>query len=146
MRPAATAAGGPAGGPEAAPAGGSAAAPAGARHRHVVTEADVTAFEGGVVHRVYGTAAMVRDMEYAARLVLLDLLEPGEEGVGAEVWCRHLAPVPVGATVDLVATAVEQSARRLVCRVRAWSGGRLVGEGRVVQAVVEAGGFPPPPS
>jgi predicted thioesterase len=123
-----------------------ASARASARHRHTVTEADVAAFAGGVVHRVYGTAAMVRDMEYAARLVLLDLLEPEEEGVGAEVWCRHLAPVPVGATVDLLASAAEQGDRRLVCRVEAWSGGRLVGEGRVVQAVVQAGSFPPPPS
>ncbi len=114
-----------------------------ARHRHTVTDDDVAAFAGGVVHRVYGTAAMVRDMEYAARLVLLDLLEADEEGVGAEVWCRHLAPVPVGATVELAATAVEQAPRRLVCEVKARSGGVLVGEGRVVQAVVEAGGFPP---
>jgi predicted thioesterase len=122
------------------PAGSSATA----RYRHTVTEADVAAFAGGVVHRVYGTAAMVRDMEYAARLVLLDLLEPGEEGVGVEVWCRHLAPVRVGATVELLATAVEQGARRLVCRVEAWGGGRLAGEGRVVQVVVPAGDFPPP--
>jgi fluoroacetyl-CoA thioesterase len=121
------------------PAGSSAAA----RHLHTVTEADVAAFAGGVVHHVYGTAAMVRDMEYAARLVLLGLLEPGEEGVGAEIWCRHLAPVPVGATVELLASAVEQGDRRLVCRVEAWRDGRLAGEGRVVQVVVEAGGFPP---
>ena len=120
-----------------------AGATATASHRHTVTDADVAAFADGVVHRVYGTAAMVRDMEYAARLVLLDLLEPGEEGVGAEVWCRHLAPVPVGATVELVATAVEQAGRRLVCRVEARSGGVLVGEGRVVQAIIEAGSFPP---
>jgi predicted thioesterase len=115
---------------------------ASAFHRHTVTEADVAAFADGLVHRVYGTAAMVRDMEYAARLVLLDLLEPGEEGVGAEVWCRHLAPVPVGATVELVATATEQAARRLVCRVEARHDGRLVGEGQVTQAVIDPERFP----
>jgi predicted thioesterase len=119
-----------------------AAAGAAASHRHVVTEADVAAFAGGVVHRVYGTAAMVRDMEYAARLLLLELLEPGEEGVGAEVWCRHLAPVPVGAAVELLATATEQAGRRLVCRVEARRDGHLVGEGRVTQVVVDPGRFP----
>ncbi len=119
-----------------------AAEPASACHRHTVTDADVAAFAGGVVHRVYGTAAMVRDMEYAARLVLLELLEQDEEGVGAEVWCRHLAPVPVGGTVELVAAAVEQTPRRLVCRVEARHGDRLVGEGRVTQIVVDAGEFP----
>lgn len=121
------------------PAGAAAAA----AHRHTVSPADLAAFAGGVVHPVYGTAAMVRDMEYAARLVLLDLLEPGEEGVGVEVWCRHLAPVPLGATVELLAAVVEQGDRRLVCRVEAWRDDNLVGEGRIVQVAVEAGTFPP---
>src|SRR6266540_3354867 len=115
---------------------------ASAFHRHSATQADVAAFADGLVHRVYGTAAMLPDMEYAARLVLLDLLEPGEEGVGAEVWCRHLAPVPMGATVELVATATEQAARRLVCRVEARHDGRLVGEGQVTQAVIDPERFP----
>jgi fluoroacetyl-CoA thioesterase len=123
-----------------------AGAAATASYRHTVGEADVAAFATGVVHRVYGTAAMVRDMEYAARLVLLDLLEPEEEGVGAEVWCRHLAPVPVGATVELLAAVVGQDDRRLVCRVEARHHGELAGEGRVVQVVVQAGSFPPPPA
>ena len=113
-----------------------------ASHRHTVTEADVAAFADGVVHAVYGTAAMVRDMEYAARLVLLELLDPGEEGVGAEVWCRHLAPVPVGATVELEATATEQAGRRLVCQVEARYQGNLVGEGRVTQVVIDPAKFP----
>ena len=96
-----------------------------------------------MVHRVYGTGAMVRDMEYAARLVLLPLLEAGEEGVGAEVWCRHVAPVPVGAAVELAATVTQQTARRLVCRVQARCDGRLVGEGTVTQVIVDAARFPP---
>jgi fluoroacetyl-CoA thioesterase len=114
-----------------------------ASYRHTVTEADIAPFADGAVHRVYGTAAMVRDMEHAARLVLVELLETGEEGVGAEVWCRHLAPVPVGATVELVATATGQGVRRLVCRVEARRDGRLVGEGRVTQVVIDPRRFPP---
>jgi len=106
-----------------------------------VAEADRAAFASGVVHDVYGTAALVRDMEYAARLVLLPLLEPGEEGVGAEVWCRHRAPAPVGAAVDLTATATEQTRRRLVCRVEARHDGRLIGEGTVTQVIVDPARF-----
>jgi fluoroacetyl-CoA thioesterase len=117
-------------------------AAASASHRRVVTEAHTAAFPDGAPHPVYGTGAMVGDMEYAARLVLLPLLEPGEEGVGAEVWCRHNAPVPVGATVEVVAAATEQTSRRLVCRVEARHDGRLVGEGTVTQVVVDAAGFP----
>jgi fluoroacetyl-CoA thioesterase len=107
-----------------------------------VTEADRAAFADGVVHDVYGTASMVRDMEYAARLVLLPLLEPGEEGVGAEVWCRHLARVPVGAVVEHTATATEQTSRRLVCQVEArGADGELVGQGTVTQVIIDPARF-----
>jgi fluoroacetyl-CoA thioesterase len=113
--------------------------------RVTVSDGDAAQFPGGVVHRgVYGTAAAVRDMEYAARLVLLPLLEDGEEGVGAEVWCRHLAPVLAGEEVELVATAVEQNERKLVCEVEARSRGELVARGRITQVLVPAGRFPPP--
>jgi fluoroacetyl-CoA thioesterase len=110
--------------------------------RVTVREADVPGFGNGEVHRVYGTAAMVRDMEHAARLVLEPLLEPGEEGVGAEVWCRHLAPVPIGAEVQVRATATEQTRRRLVCHVEARHDGRLVGEGTVTQVIIDPTRFP----
>ena len=105
--------------------------------RVTVREADAPGFGNGDVHQVYGTAAMVRDMEHAARLVLEPLLEPGEEGVGAEVWCRHLAPVPIGASVEVTATATEQTRRRLVCQVETRHDGRLVGEGTVTQVIVD---------
>jgi predicted thioesterase len=84
---------------------------------------------------------MVRDMERAARMVLEPLLEPGEDGVGAEVWCRHLVPVPVGAVVEVTATATEQTGRRLVCQVEARHDGRLVGEGTVTQVIVDPARF-----
>lgn len=112
--------------------------------RVTVSDGDAAAFPGGAVHRgIYGTAALVRDMEYAARLVLLPLLEDGEEGVGAEVWCRHLAPALTGDQVELVATAVEQTDRKLVCDVEARAGGELIARGRITQVLVAAGGFPP---
>jgi fluoroacetyl-CoA thioesterase len=114
---------------------------ASASHRITVRQADVPDFGNAGVHDVYGTAAMVRDMERAARMVLEPLLEPGEDGVGAEVWCRHLAPVPVGAVVEVAATATEQTRRRLVCQVEARHDGRLVGEGTVTQVIVDPAQF-----
>lgn len=50
----------------------------------------VAAFEGVVVHAVYGTAAMVGHMELAARRVILAAREPDEEGVGYRVEVKHL--------------------------------------------------------
>lgn len=39
--------------------------------RKTVTEADVAAFHGEVLHAVYSTFAMARDMEWSSRLFLL---------------------------------------------------------------------------
>lgn len=112
---------------------------------HVVTAADVAAFDGTVVHPVYGTACVVRDMEHVARLALLPLLEDGEAGAGREVLCRHLAPVPVGEAVEFTAVVTGQSSRALTCAVQARCRGRLVAEGHVVQAVVDPLTFLPTP-
>ena len=76
--------------------------------REATVEVTVTpemraAFDGEVVHEVYGTAAMVGHMELAARRVILEAREEGEEGVGYNVEVTHLAPAPVGSRVTLTA-------------------------------------------
>src|SRR6478672_9369587 len=63
----------------------------------VVVDATMfAAFEGRVVHPVYGTAAMIAHMELAGRRIILPYLEPHEEGVGYEIAVRHLAPTVAG--------------------------------------------------
>lgn len=101
-----------------------------------VTEAMCPAFDGIVVHRVYSTWSMAHHMELAARKVLVEHLEPHEEGIGAHLSIDHLAPCPVGHTVRVEAEAVELEGTTLVCRVAAWDGPRLLGEGRQVQRVL----------
>jgi fluoroacetyl-CoA thioesterase len=91
----------------------------------------------GVVHPVYGTAALVRDMEDAGRALLVPLLEDGEEGVGLRITAEHLAPVPLGAAVVLTATVTSCAARRLVTEVIARRDGAVVARGTFEQAVVD---------
>lgn len=102
----------------------------------VVTAEMRPAFDGVVVHDVYSTAAMVTDMEHAARRILLPYLEDHEEGMGVSVTVQHLAPTPVGKQVRAVATVTGFSARRIVTDVEVFSGGTKIGEGVVVQAVL----------
>lgn len=95
------------------------------------------AFEGRVVHEVLGTAALVHQMEWAARKVLLSVLEPGEEGVGIEVCVRHLAPALPGERVTVRARALEgSSSRELICQVEAFTDRCRIGEGTIGQAVL----------
>ena len=101
-----------------------------------VTEAMCPAFDGIVVHRVYSTWSMAHHMELAARKVLAEHLEPHEEGIGAHLSIDHLAPCPVGHVVRVEAEAIELEGTTLVCRVQAWDGDRLLGEGRQIQRVL----------
>lgn len=95
------------------------------------------AFEGRVVHEVLGTSALIHQMEWAARKVLLPVLEPGEEGVGTQVSMRHLAPALPGERVTVRARALEgASSRELVCQVEAFTDRARIGEGTVGQAVL----------
>ncbi len=93
------------------------------------------------VHPLYGTAAMVSHMEWAARQHLLPVLETHEEGVGLEVQLTHLKPVQLGKTVSLQATLTAFHEKRLTCEVSVYCDDQLVGQGRVVQAVVNKAAF-----
>jgi fluoroacetyl-CoA thioesterase len=62
------------------------------KYLHKVDVADFPTFNNQVVHEVYSTYALARDAEWAGRLVLLPLLEIGEEGIGSAVEIQHLAP------------------------------------------------------
>ncbi|MGI9014327.1 MAG: thioesterase family protein [Phycisphaerales bacterium] len=88
----------------------------------LVIEVDDTmcpAFDGVIVHRVYSTWSLAHHMEIAARKVLIDHLEPHEEGIGSHLSIDHLAPTPVGGTVRIVATAIEVDATTLICSLQA---------------------------
>ena len=93
-------------------------------------------FEDGVVHPLYGTAAMISHMEWAARQHILPYLETGEEGVGAHIDVRHLKPTPVGATVRIRSTVTAITPDRVTSAVEAWNETDKIGEGTFTQALL----------
>ncbi|HWL95542.1 MAG TPA: hypothetical protein VNT79_18635 [Phycisphaerae bacterium] len=101
----------------------------------VVTEAMCPAFDSVVVHRVCATWTLVEYMEKAGRLVLVDFLEPHEEGVGSHVTCDHLAAASVGSTVRVVAITTGATERELVCAVDAYCGTKKIATGSTVQKI-----------
>lgn len=103
----------------------------------VVTEDMYPAFDSVVVHRVYSTWSMVHHMELAARKVLVDYLEADEEGIGARIAIDHCSPAPVGTRVRVRAELTELRQNRVTCRVTAWQGDRLIGEGEQIQVVMK---------
>ena len=104
-----------------------------------ITEAMCPSFDGKVVHRCYSTWSLVHHMEIASRKVLVDFLEPHEEGVGSHVSADHLAPCSVGKKVTVKAELIEVERDRhtkVVCEVTAFDGERLLAKGKQVQIVM----------
>lgn len=101
-----------------------------------VTRDMCPAFDDVVVHEVYSTWSMAHHMELAARKVLVDHLDPHEEGIGRRLEIEHLAPTPVGHTIRAVAKATEVTANSVICQVEVFDGDRLVGRGIQEQRVL----------
>src|SRR5258705_8602266 len=51
--------------------------------------------------RTYATPAMIRDIEYTCRDLILEHADAGEDSVGMEVAVKHLAPTLMGVTVGI---------------------------------------------
>ncbi len=102
-----------------------------------VTDAMCPAFDGRIVHHVYSTWSMVHHMEVAARKVLVDYLDEDEEGIGSHVSADHHSPAVIGTWVTVRAELAEVRHNRAVCRVTAWDGQRLLGEGKQVQVILK---------
>lgn len=102
----------------------------------VVTPEMRAAFDGEVIHEVYGTASMVGHMELAARHVILAAREEHEEGIGYRVEATHLAPAPVGSRVTVTARLRGVDGNRVTCAVEARTGRGVIGRGLVVQVIL----------
>jgi predicted thioesterase len=108
-----------------------------AEARFVVDETMLAAFEGRVVHRVLGTAALVAWLEWAGRKLILPYLEDDAEGVGHAIDVTHRSPALLGSSVVARATLVAHRGNRVVCRVEAHAeDGRLIADGEFTQVIL----------
>lgn len=93
------------------------------------------AFGGRTIHRVLSTWALVHHLEWVSRRLLEPHLDSGEEGAGAGVNVKHLAPAPVGSRVVVRAVARASRLNQLTTDVEARSSSLLLATGQVFQAV-----------
>lgn len=107
-----------------------------------VLPADRAAFEDEDIHDVYSTVAMVRDAEHISRWLFRQGLADGEEGAGASITLRHHSPVPVGATVDLVATVATAEGRKMVTTVEVHHDDQVAATAEFTQVVLDPTRWP----
>jgi fluoroacetyl-CoA thioesterase len=73
-------------------------------HLKMVEAIDFASFDSGLVHPVCSTYVLAREMEWASRLFVLDMLEDDEEGIGTKLEINHLSPALEGEELRVEAT------------------------------------------
>lgn len=105
-------------------------------YHKTVTEADVAAFHGKIVHPVCSTFALAREMEYSSRLFVLEMRSEDEEGIGTFITIDHNSPAFVGEELEIEATIKELNGSEIICAIEVKVGDRLIATGETGQKVL----------
>jgi fluoroacetyl-CoA thioesterase len=106
-----------------------------------VTEDKLARFDAGLVHPVYSTFALGKDVEWACRLFVLEMLEPGEEGVGSMLSIEHLYPAPLGSKVEILSTLLAVEGNEVRCKYEVRANGKTIATGLQNQRIVDKARF-----
>ncbi len=91
--------------------------------------------------QVLSTPCMILYMESLARRCLDKYLPEEYTTVGVHVDVYHRAPAPIGAKIVVTTRLVKREGRRLVLRVEARLGDKIIGEGIHERFIVNRGRF-----
>lgn len=106
-------------------------------YKKVVTDADVAAFHGEVLHEVCSTFSLARDFEWSSRLFFIEMKEDDEEGVGTFLSIDHKSPAFVGEEIIFTATVVKIDKNELTCMIEARTDNRLIATGTTGQKMLK---------
>lgn len=106
-------------------------------YRKTISEHDLAAFHGEVLHAVYATFALARDFEWSSRLFFIEMKEDDEEGVGTYLEVYHRSPAFAGEEVEVTATVEKLEGNELICKIEARVGDRLVADGKTGQRMLK---------
>jgi fluoroacetyl-CoA thioesterase len=87
--------------------------------------------------RTYATPAMIRDIEYTCRDLIVKHADPGEDSVGMEVAVKHLAPTLMGMTVEIAVRVIAVDGRKVSLEATVKDELDQVGAGTHTRFVVE---------
>lgn len=105
-------------------------------HSFQVKAQDVAHFEQQAVHDVCATFTLAREIEWATRLFVLEMLEEGEEGIGTHLNIQHLSPALIDEEVEIEAEYNGIIEREIICDYKAKVGDRTVAKGTTGQKIL----------
>lgn len=106
-------------------------------YRRTVGANDVAAFHGEVVHPVYSTFSLAREIEWTTRLFVLEMRDEDEEGVGTFLTVRHNGPAFVGEEVLFTGMVEKIAEHELICYCEAYVGNRLIATAQTGQKILK---------
>jgi fluoroacetyl-CoA thioesterase len=102
-----------------------------------VQTGDLAAFHNQIVHKVYSTFALARDMEWASRLFVLEMINEDEEGIGSELQVKHLRPAFLGQKILIEAVIKDFHNKTLDCDITVKCGDKIIATGFTQQKILK---------
>ena len=102
-----------------------------------VQQEDLAHFEAGAVHDVYATFALARDAEWSGRLLVLELKEDDEEGIGTGLTITHLGPAFCHQELVFTSTLLIIDGNEVATTFETYADGRLIAKGTQTQKVLK---------
>ena len=106
-------------------------------HSKRITESDLASFEKTIVHPVCSTFALAREMEWASRLFVLELLDYDEEGIGTKLEIYHKSPAILDEELIIEATVQTLYQHEIICDIIVKVDNRLIATGITGQKVLK---------
>lgn len=109
--------------------------------RTVVDATNVASAVGSGGLQVFSTPSMVALMEHAAMTAVAPFLAEGDTTVGGHISTSHIAPSPIGATIEAEATVTAVEGKKIEFQVEARCGEQVIGRGTHIRFIVNAAKF-----
>ena len=103
----------------------------------IVGATDLANFELGRVHPFCSTFALAREMEWASRLFVLEMLDEDEEGIGTKLEINHKSPALEGEELLIVATITSIQHHEVICRIDVTVEERKIASGITGQKILK---------
>ena len=107
------------------------------QYRKVVDRQDIAAFHGTIVHPVYSTFALARDVEWTTRQFVLEMCDEDEEGVGTDLTIEHKSPAFLNEVIVITGTIERLDGYELICSFKAQIDERLIASGKTGQKILK---------
>ena len=106
-------------------------------HSKRINEYDLASFEDRNVHPVCSTFALAREMEWASRLFVLEMLEDDEEGIGTKLEINHKSPAILDEELIIKAVVNSIEQHQIICDISVSVGDRLIALGVTGQKILK---------